>query len=438
MINNAFMVCVWGTGSIGKRCADYLDNIAAFIDSNKDKQGTIFENKKVISLEDYLIHYKEYLIIIAVLDENAIAEIEKKLIDASVFNYVLWPEVPDEIYYPLVAFPFKKVLNSKNINRQDTIIICGKSYFSFMVYDYCERNGYYNISLKVESAELLAWLKRKKIRAQIGFSEEKEVKNIYTTKTEWDNSKKSINDIPFYEFAWLHQKINSKLIVFKDVHLGDRCFIVATGPSVQISDLELLHRNKEWSFSVNRVYKVFDETNWRPSYYVATDQEMLKTYSDDVISLDVSVKFLNDSYKPFWDMVEEKRTPSIYKIHETVAYFGKGKPDFSSDIAKAIYGGSTSIYTCLQIAIYMGFKKIYLIGADCEIKGNGHDDCDHFVKGYSDGAQKAYGLKSFYRVFKAYEATKEYADANGIHIYNATRGGKLEIFPRVDFDSLFE
>ena len=236
----------------------------------------------------------------------------------------------------------------------------------------------------------------------------------------------------------LHENINSELSVFKDIHSGDRCFIVATGPSIKISDLELLHSNMEWTFSVNRVYKAFDETNWRPSYYVATDQEMLKTYSDDVISLDVSVKFLNDNYKPFWDMVEEKWTPSIYKIHETVAYFGEGRPEFSADISKAIFGAATSIYTCLQIAIYMGFKKIYLIGADCEIKGNGHDDCDHFVKGYSEGVQKAYGLKSFDRAFKAYEAAKEYADANGIHIYNATRGGKLEIFPRVDFDSLFE
>ena len=34
-------------------------------------------------------------------------------------------------------------------------------------------------------------------------------------------------------------------------------------------------------------------------------------------------------------------------------------------------------------------------------------------------------------------AAKRYADAHGIKIYNATRGGKLEVFPRVEFDSLF-
>ena len=37
----------------------------------------------------------------------------------------------------------------------------------------------------------------------------------------------------------------------------------------------------------------------------------------------------------------------------------------------------------------------------------------------------------------AYQAAREYADRHGIKIYNATRGGKLEVFERVDFDSLF-
>ena len=39
--------------------------------------------------------------------------------------------------------------------------------------------------------------------------------------------------------------------------------------------------------------------------------------------------------------------------------------------------------------------------------------------------------------FSAYEVAKENAEKKGIKIYNATRGGKLEVFERVDFDSLF-
>lgn len=36
-----------------------------------------------------------------------------------------------------------------------------------------------------------------------------------------------------------------------------------------------------------------------------------------------------------------------------------------------------------------------------------------------------------------FEKAREYADGHGIKIYNATRGGKLEVFERVNFDKLF-
>ena len=37
----------------------------------------------------------------------------------------------------------------------------------------------------------------------------------------------------------------------------------------------------------------------------------------------------------------------------------------------------------------------------------------------------------------SFGAVKKYADAHGIRVFNATRGGKLDVFDRVDFDSLF-
>ena len=39
--------------------------------------------------------------------------------------------------------------------------------------------------------------------------------------------------------------------------------------------------------------------------------------------------------------------------------------------------------------------------------------------------------------FNAYKIAKKYAETHGIKIYNATRGGEMEVFERVDFDSLF-
>ena len=39
---------------------------------------------------------------------------------------------------------------------------------------------------------------------------------------------------------------------------------------------------------------------------------------------------------------------------------------------------------------------------------------------------------------KAFEAAREATNAVGISILNATRGGKLEVFPRVDFEDVLQ
>ena len=105
----------------------------------------------------------------------------------------------------------------------------------------------------------------------------------------------------------------------------------------------------------------------------------------------------------------------------------------------------------LHLAAYMGFSEIYLLGIDftfSEVK-NEHGEVQTIQKDHAlierkdaDKSQKSrnmIGAISSQKQFqlRGYKAAKKYADAHGIKIYNATRGGKLEVFPRVDFDSLF-
>jgi hypothetical protein len=60
----------------------------------------------------------------------------------------------------------------------------------------------------------------------------------------------------------------------------------------------------------------------------------------------------------------------------------------------------------------------------------------HYVSDYDP--EDFNSLLSVDKTTKAYQSAKAYADAHGIKVYNATRGGKLEVFERVDFDSLFD
>lgn len=100
----------------------------------------------------------------------------------------------------------------------------------------------------------------------------------------------------------------------------------------------------------------------------------------------------------------------------------------------------------MQIAAYMGFEKIYLLGVDhnyqvtIDIDGNVITDPtveDYFCKGY-DYDIKAVAVHNMGKNTRAYLGAKGYCDATGrTTINNATRGGKLEVFQRVEFDSMF-
>ena len=89
----------------------------------------------------------------------------------------------------------------------------------------------------------------------------------------------------------------------------------------------------------------------------------------------------------------------------------------------------------MQLAVYMGFEKIYCLGLDSTgflsnvTQSKGYP---HFYGGNDAGFLMIPAMK------QAYFAAKEYTEDHRIIIYNATRGGELEIFDRVSFDDLWD
>ena len=104
---------------------------------------------------------------------------------------------------------------------------------------------------------------------------------------------------------------------------------------------------------------------------------------------------------------------------------------FWKNIEIAVGNGSTVVLDAIQIAAYMGFKEIYLIGTDCNyrLKSDKMYSVDHGIRSsvqYSAGK----------RMINDYKAIKRYTDAWGIKVFNATRGGMLNVFPRVNLDEI--
>ena len=72
---------------------------------------------------------------------------------------------------------------------------------------------------------------------------------------------------------WQRIKINlySRFII-KNIHEGNTWFTIGLEPSLKADDLSLLHQNYIISFSVNDIAKIYEDTGWKPEYYVMTEK----------------------------------------------------------------------------------------------------------------------------------------------------------------------
>ncbi len=241
----------------------------------------------------------------------------------------------------------------------------------------------------------------------------------------------------------LHMIKNRKLLKtslpdianMRNMYTGQRCFVIGNGPSLTPQDVSRL--KNDITFGSNRIYKMFDKTDWRPTYYCAQDTEVIKQ-DVDVINKIKSRKLIG-----IVGSVKYPKIDNALFIKLILKEFYPQLPLFSDNAVDGVYEGLTVTYFSLQMAIYMGFKEIYLLGVDhCfpkMIDENGQYVETDMKNAHFSPDDKVYGngTISIHKTTLAYKKAKEYADAHGIKIYNATRGGRLEVFERVNFDDLF-
>ena len=237
-------------------------------------------------------------------------------------------------------------------------------------------------------------------------------------------------------------KYGKQLCKFKDIHKDEKCFIIGNGPSLSAGDLSVLDENKIKCFAANRIYNVFDKTSWRPNYYASEDEYVLEEIKNKVGKVIDVPKFI--PVQRLWYNNIKLSGVLYYKLEAKV--INKSEPEFlTDDISTGIPCRGTVTITLAQIAMYMGFKEIYLIGVDhnfsrmTDMAGNliiNENVKDH----YGDTKNADENTKGIFNIDEAtlsFMDLKEFAEARGVKIYNATRGGKLEVFQRVDFDELF-
>lgn len=232
----------------------------------------------------------------------------------------------------------------------------------------------------------------------------------------------------------------NELKMLKDSKKGRRCFIVGNGPSLKIEDLDKLVY--EDTFAVNRIYKIFNQTQWRPTFYFSQDTRILDEISGDIekISRESEGIFLNSYvYSKLKKNVRKQKNVYFFYINYSDPF--PDLPNFSEEISEQFYEGFTVAYACIQMAVYMGYSEIYIIGTDHSYNMNrintGEVIKKDGVQNYMPGLEgKLVYPPQMEKSTLAFRKARQCCDEKGIVIKNATRGGMLEEFERVDFDTL--
>lgn len=228
-------------------------------------------------------------------------------------------------------------------------------------------------------------------------------------------------------------------LVFQDKYTSEKCcFVIGNGPSLSEKDLDKIASKGFVTFASNSIFKLFPDTNWRPTYYSVCDTTYFNKMRQEIETVECTKFIPIDIYDKYVDNKQDYHV--YYRIPHRL--FRK-YPRFSDNMTEGFGEGGTVTYHLLQLAVSMGFKEIYLLGCDFNYSfGIGPDG-----KPFIDNSVQQNHLKqdntpiftppNLYYNILAFQSAELFTRKHGIRIYNATRGGKLEIFERKDFDSMF-
>jgi len=219
-----------------------------------------------------------------------------------------------------------------------------------------------------------------------------------------------------------------KVAKLKDIHKGERCFLLGTGPSYRYLDMSKI---KDITFGTNTSYKKFHS----PTYYCVSDKNVWQENKDKILSLDTQLLLSGHAGRDYLANINTykdivKKDPVIFKDLGDIKRSGWQDKDLTHG---TYWGNSIMIDCCLQVAYWMGFKEVYLIGCECSYKDVHHFDGEKF-KFQKDTSR--YYDKHWEKVFEAHKIIKKVFEKDGRKIYNTTPGGNLEVYDRVNLEHI--
>jgi len=230
-------------------------------------------------------------------------------------------------------------------------------------------------------------------------------------------------------YAFVSNSCESQQNKFK----GQTCYIVGNGPSLNKMNLSLL--DDKFVFGLNKIHLINKTNPLKVDIMVCVNEFVIQQSHAEIIK-NAPKTFLKWNWKFFF----KKRNKNVHYVNSDFAF-----TRFSNDITKNISEGYTVTFVAMQIAFYLGFKNVILIGVDHnftqtgnsnEIQSLDHDDINHFSKDYFKGNK--WQLADLFNSELSYTIAKFYFEKHNRTILNAGVNSKLNIFQKVNYNSVIK
>ncbi len=232
-----------------------------------------------------------------------------------------------------------------------------------------------------------------------------------------------------------------KLLRLKNRYAGRRAFVIGNGPSLRQTDVTKLAG--EITIGSNGIFLLTQENGFRPTFYTVEDSLVAEDRAAAICQYGGTTKIVPSDLSQW--LCRDKEIIYVNFIRRPPSF-----PQFSPAFERCAYWGGTVSFLNLQLAYYLGIREVYLIGFDHnyqppakvdEVKGivitSRSADLNHFHPDYF-GPGYRWHDPQVERMETGYREAERFFKSHGGVIYNATVGGQLEVFPRVEFRRVVE
>jgi len=240
------------------------------------------------------------------------------------------------------------------------------------------------------------------------------------------------------------RKSDGVLVKNKNVReeaVRERCFILGNAPTIKDLDLSLLCDECVFVMSVfynHPEYRVLNHV-----YHSSVHLTGSKLEKDHLLWMKSIDDNSGDNVEKFFFGIEQKELIEKYGLFKgkDVYYIASANTKRSFDLSKVTKKYQTNVIQALEIAMYMGFKEIYLhsVNLNSVCENSYHHFFDRKLLAYKDvevlddgGVDLVTEARNLYSALKDIEEIRKYAEDNEIKIYITNPESVLKLFEFVE------